>query len=99
MSQVNFILSILNLKDENIVFEEEFYAEEKVKGIVSKTFHAKLTFRPKACYRCGVVYDERIIKYGFKTSNIKLPNVSNFVTYLRLRKRGIFASIAAVHSF
>jgi transposase len=87
LSQTNFIPNILNIKDKNIVFEEEFYTEEVIKGIGSKVFHGRLTYTPKACSKCGVKFDKDIIKHGFKTSRIKVPDVSNFVTYLKLKKQ------------
>lgn len=49
-----------------------------------------MTYQPKACYKCGHVFDARIIKHGFKTSFIKIPSVSGFDTYLNLRKQRYF---------
>lgn len=87
MSQANFISNILNIKDKNIIFEKEFYTEEVIKGVGSKVFHGKLTYTPKACSNCGVKFDKDIIKHGFKTSRIKIPDVSNFASYLMLKKQ------------
>jgi transposase len=84
------IRNLLNIKDKNIIFDENFCSEETIKGIKAKVFHGILTFQPKACYQCGHVFDEQIIKYGFKTSLIKLPRVSGFVTYLKLKKQRYF---------
>jgi hypothetical protein len=39
MSHRNYLLKILNLKDENIVFNENFYSEEVIKGIKSQIYH------------------------------------------------------------
>ena len=83
MSHTESIRNILNLKDSNITFSN-FFSEEKIKGVESKVFHGKLSYEPLGCYHCGVTFDDLIIKYGFKTSQIKLPNVSGFNTYLRL---------------
>ncbi len=91
MSHNNSILSLLNLKDTNIVFDDTiFCSEETMKNITYKFFNGTLTYTPEACYSCGHVFDDNIIKYGFKTSNIKLPTVSGFHAYLRLKKQRYF---------
>ncbi len=90
MSHNYSIINSLNLKDKNIIFDENFCIDDLVKGVKCKIFNATLTFKPKACYSCGHIFDEKIIKYGFKTSNIKIPNVSGFNAYLRLKKQRYF---------
>ncbi len=90
MSHNYSISNLLNLKDKNIVFDEIFCTDGVVKGVICKFFNATLTYKPKACYSCGHVFDKNIIKHGFKTSNIKIPNVSGFNAYLRLRKQRYF---------
>lgn len=84
------IRNLLNIKDKNISFQHDFYSERKVKNIQSKVFHATLTYQPRACHVCGHVFDEKIIKHGFKTSLIKMPSVSGFHTYLELKKQRYF---------
>ena len=84
------ILNLLNLKDENINFDENFCSEEIINDLKVKVFYASLSYKPKACYHCGHVFDSKIIKHGFKSSSIKLPSVSGFCTYLKLRKQRYF---------
>src|SRR5690554_7390354 len=84
------ILNLLNLKDENINFDENFCSEETINDLKVKVFYASLSYKPKACYHCGHVFDSKIIKHGFKSSSIKLPSVSGFCTYLKLRKQRYF---------
>ncbi|NMA69462.1 MAG: ISL3 family transposase [Desulfitobacterium sp.] len=90
MSHNDSIINLLNLKDKNIIFDENFYSEGIVKGVKSKFFHGTLTYRPRACYSCGHVLDDKIIKHGFKTSTIKIPHISGFNAYLKLRKQRYF---------
>lgn len=78
---------MLNLKDENIIFYEKFCDEEVIKGVKSKVFYAKLTKVPSKCQVCDHVYDRKIHKHGCKKSTIKLPQVSNMNTYLKLDKQ------------
>ena len=87
MSLNNCIINLLNLKDKNIKFDNNFLSVEIINNMESKVFHAKLTYIPDACYNCGHIFDSNIIKYGFKSSRIKLPKVSGFNTYLKLRKQ------------
>src|SRR5690554_4491768 len=90
MSHNDSILNLLNLKDENINFDEKFCSEETFNNLKVKVFYGTLSYRPKACYHCGHIFDTEIIKHGFKSSNIKLPSVSGFCTYLKLRKQRYF---------
>ncbi len=90
MSHDYSILNLLNLKDENISFDEKFCSEEKISDRKVKVFNGCLSYKPGACYHCGHVFDGDIIKHGFKTSLIKLPSISGFCAYLRLRKQRYF---------
>ena len=91
MSHNYSIPNLLNIKDKNIVFDENFCTEEiVVKGVKCKIFNATLIYKPKACDACGHDFDNKIIKHGFKTSDIKIPNVSGFNAYLRLKKQRYF---------
>jgi transposase len=81
------IINLLNLKDENIKFDDNFYSEETIDHVESKMFHGILSYTPDACYNCGHVMDNNIIKHGFKTSTIKIPKVSGFNAYLKLKKQ------------
>jgi len=87
MSHIDSIGKMLDLKDPNILFNANFYTEEYIKGLRYKIFHATLSYKPSACYRCATIFDENIIKHGFKTSNIKLPFVVGTPTILRLKKQ------------
>ena len=87
MFHLNYITNILGLKDNNIFFKENFYKEEKIKGIIHKIFEGYLSYKPESCPRCGVVFDELFEKHGFITSNIKVLDVSGYKTILRLHKQ------------
>ncbi|SHH46889.1 hypothetical protein SAMN02744040_02323, partial [Tepidibacter thalassicus DSM 15285] len=53
MSHNNFILNLLNLKDPNITFNDNYYSEEIINNVKSKVFYATLTYMPNTCYHCG----------------------------------------------
>lgn len=85
--QSNYILNILNLKDNRITFKENFYSEQVFKGFTYKVFEGFLSYQPEYCKYCGVVFDDEFEKHGFITSHIKLPSVSGFKTLLILHKQ------------
>ena len=94
MSHSNYTRNILNIKDENITFEENCLKEVNIKGKIVKVFHGKLSYIPDVCPKCGCLYEsnpETIIKYGLKKNcNIKLDKVSNYSTILELDKQRFF---------
>lgn len=77
---------LLNIKDKNIFFDNNFVENKNVKGINSKVFNAKLTYSPNNCPCCGGD-GKQIIKYGFKASLINMPKISSFNTYINLKKQ------------
>lgn len=87
MSDLNYIIEMLELKDNNIKFYENCYHKEKIKGIYHKVFDGILTYQPVCCEKCGILFDNNIEKHGFITSNIKIPDVAGFKTILRLKKQ------------
>ena len=87
MSTYNYITEMLELKEKNIIFKENCYYKEKIKGIEHKIFEGYLTYQPDSCPKCGVIFDENFKKHGFITSNVKIPNVSGFKTILKLHKQ------------
>ena len=94
MSLSNYTRNILNIKDKNIIFEENFLKEEKINGSTTKVFHGKLTYTPSHCPKCGCVYDieqDNIIKYGLKKNcKIKIDKVSGFKALLLLDKQRFY---------
>ena len=94
MSQSNYTRNILNIKDENIIFGENFLNEEKINGSTTKVFHGKLTYTPSHCPKCRCVYDieqDNIIKYGLKKNcKIKIHKVSVFKALLLLDKQRFY---------
>ena len=69
MSHSDYTRNILNIKDKNIIFNENCLEDVKIKNKIVKVFSAKLTYTPDVCPNCGCLYEsnpETIIKYGFK---------------------------------
>ena len=87
MSNQNYIIDMLELKDSNVYFQENFYYKETIKDITYKIFEGYLSYKPSFCPSCGVVFDEKFEKHGFILSNIKIPDVSGYKAILRLHKQ------------
>ena len=87
MSELNYIIEMLELKDNNIKFYKNCYHKEKIKGIFHKVFEGVLTYQPICCEKCGVLFDNNFEKHGFITSNIRIPDVAGFKTILRSKKQ------------
>ncbi|OPF88495.1 hypothetical protein BW731_10075 [Vagococcus martis] len=89
MSYSQTIKDILNILDLNIIFNENCLSTEKIKGVFSRIFHGFLEESPTCCPHCQSNHSN-IIKWGYTTSLIKMPSVSEYVTYIRLKKRRFF---------
>lgn len=88
MSHNDCIRTALNLKDKNIIFNEKFCEEKKMKGLKSVVYYATLTYRPNHCRQCGVKNEcFKIVKNGFLTSKIKWLSTSHQPTYICLKKQ------------
>ena len=84
MSQIYSIKNSLNIKDKNITFTENGISMENFKGVYSKIIHAKLSYSPNHCPHC---HGKDIIKWGSKTSNIRLLKILEYNSILRLQKQ------------
>ncbi len=84
MSQNYFIKNLLNIKDENIFFENFNFEEKFIKNIKTKILYAILSYEAEECPHC---HAHKVIKYGFKTSSIKMMKISGFNCILKLKKQ------------
>ena len=89
MSQDNYILNLLNIKDENIKITSNSVIYEKFDDIVYKIIEGTLTYKPLFCTCCGCLFNnnQTYEKNGFKASNILLLDVCGHGCILRLKKQ------------
>ena len=87
MSQNHFIKNLINIKDENIFILENSLTFENINGINTKIIHAKLTYSADKCPHCQA---QNIIKWGTKTSNIKIFKIQEYNSILRLEKQRFY---------
>ncbi len=89
MSTNNYILNLLNIKDNNISILPIIH-EKYIKGCKYKFIEGFLTYTPSFCSCCGISNESSkdIIKWGFrKNCIIKIPKVSNCKNRLILHKQ------------
>jgi hypothetical protein len=55
MSQLNNTLKLLNLKDKNVIFYDNYLNEGKTKGKRPLIFEGYLTYTPECCPCCTCV--------------------------------------------
>lgn len=92
MSTNNYILNLLNIKDENIHIITKC-KEKLIKKKNYKIIEGILTYTPKYCPCCGIVNQSTndIIKWGFrKNCIVKIPKLGNCFTRLILHKQRFF---------
>lgn len=87
----NYTKTILQLKDKNIIFNNDSVKECVIKNVNSLVFSAKLSYTPIACPCCGTVNENySIVKNGTRKSRIQLISISGLPAYLDLYKQRFY---------
>ena len=87
MTHTDYTKLILNIKDNNIYFDENCLKNKNIKGKETKVFHGHLTYNPEICPKCGAINEgyNDIIKWNWKRNcKIKLPKISGYNCLLAL---------------
>jgi transposase len=84
MSNIKYTSILLNLKDQNLDFSDSHCEISTIKSIETMVITAILKNKPEVCPHCGGRY---INVHECKTSNIKIPPVSEYSAILRLKKQ------------
>ena len=90
MTHTDYTKLILNIKDNNIYFDENCLKSKNIKGKETKVFHGHLTYNPEICPKCGAINEgyNDIIKWNWKRNcKIKLPKISGYNCLLALYKQ------------
>ena len=90
MSYTNLIKETLDILDLNITFTENSLKKERIKGRFCQVFSGTLDYLAHSCPCCGEEEKEKIIRWGYTTCLILMNDVSEYLTYLRLKKRRFF---------
>lgn len=93
MSNNDYILDLLNIKDKNISIIPNMIDNLIIKGKNNTVIYGVLTYKPEFCTCCGVINQssDDIIKWGFKRGcKVKIPKISNCNSLLLLDKQRFF---------
>ena len=93
MSINNYILNLLNIKDNNIYILSNKLETKIIKEKNYKIIDGILTYIPECCPCCGCVNESHndIIKWGFRRNcKIKIPKISNCYSMLILHKQRFY---------
>ena len=89
MSQSNYILNLLDIKDKNIKLNENSLFYEKFDNIAYKVIEGTLSYEPPFCTCCGCIFnkEQTYEKNGYKSSDILLLDICGHGCILRLKKQ------------
>ena len=87
MSITNSILKLLNMKDYNLNFNENFIEERQINNKRCLVFLGYLKNNFEFCPLCGCINKNTIIKKGTRNSLIKINKHAELTTYLDLTKQ------------
>lgn len=87
MSISNSILKLTNMKDKNIIFNENFLEEREINNKRSLVIIGYLKNNFEFCPCCGCINKNTIIKKGTRNSLIKINKHAELTTYLDLTKQ------------
>ena len=93
MTHTEYTKNVLNIKDENIFFDENCLEICKINNIDTKVFHGYLSYNPKYYDVCGCINERSndIIKRDWKRNcKIRLPKVTSYNTILILDKQRFY---------
>ena len=90
MTHTEYTKLILNIKDNNIFFNENCLKIVNIKGVKTKVFHGYLTYIPEFCPKCGCINESSndIIKWNWKRNcKIKITKACSYNALLILDKQ------------
>lgn len=90
MTHTDYTKLILNIKDNNIYFNEDCLEIVNIRGVETKVFHGYLTYTPEFCPKCGCINESfnDIIKWNWKRNcKIKITKACGYNTFLILDKQ------------
>lgn len=73
---------LLGIADENLKITDGETGED---GVIRLTGH--LDYTPKACPKCGIINDQKIINYGWRNTTIRFSKVLSNTVILALKRR------------
>ena len=87
MSLSNSITNLLNFKEDNLIFNENFFENRIIKNKKCSIIKGYLFNNHDFCPKCGCINENTIIKKGIDKCLIKINKLSEITSYLELNKQ------------
>ncbi len=87
MSLSNSITKLLNFKEDNLIFDENFFESKIIKNKKCFVIKGYLFNNYEFCPKCGCINKNTIIKKGIDKCLIKINKISEMTSYLELNKQ------------
>ena len=87
MSLSNSITKLLNFKENNLIFNENFFESKTIKNKKFFVIKGYLFNNYEYCPKCGCINENTIIKKGIDKCLIKINKISEMTSYLELNKQ------------
>ena len=87
MSLSNSITKLLNFKEDNLIFDENFFEIRTIKNKKCFVIKGYLFNNYEFCPKCGCINENTIIKKGIDKCLIKINKISEMTSYLELNKQ------------
>ena len=87
MSLSNSITNLLNFKEDNLIFDENFFENRIVKNKKCSIIKGYLFNNHEFCPKCGCINENAIIKKGIDKCLIKINKMAEITSYLELNKQ------------
>ena len=87
MSLSNSITNLLNFKEDNLIFNEDFFESRIIKNKKCSIIKGYLKNDFEYCPKCGCINENTIIKKGIDKCLIKINKLSEITSYLELSKQ------------
>ena len=87
MSLSNSITNLLNFKEENLIFDENFFESRNINDKKCTIIKGYLKNDFEYCPKCGCINENTIIKKGIDKCLIKINKLSEITSYLELDKQ------------
>lgn len=87
MSLSNSITKLLNFKDNNLIFDENFFESRTIKNKKCSIIKGYLFNNYEFCPKCGCINENTIIKKGIDKCLIKINKMAEITSYLELNKQ------------
>lgn len=87
MSLSNSITNLLNFKEDNLIFNENFFESRFIKNKKCSIIKGYLFNNHEYCPKCGCINENTIIKKGIDKCLIKINKIAEITSYLELDKQ------------